>query len=318
MNSLRPWPHARQVFAGLGDLGTLVPYLLTYTLVVGMKAQVVLGSMGLLMVLVGLAYRMPMPVQPMKAVGALAIVAVTSGQQNVETTLMATSLLTAAVWLVLAYSPTASGLMKRLPGWLGHGISLLLGLAMVVSAAKGLWLGESPGGPAVVSTTLINPPVESVVGSWSDHWTRLTADPSIWSLAALWVAIQVPLTLGNACLATAAQSQVFFPDRGVTVRRLALSTAWMNVLTGLVGSFPVCHGVGGLAGYRMLGGQSAVPVVALGLGLLILGLWVPDTTARLLSAAPPWAICLLLAWAGLYLARSAYRALEQQRKQPSA
>jgi hypothetical protein len=317
MNSLRLWPYARQVFAGLGDFGTLVPYLLTYILVVGIKAQVVLGSMGLLMVMVGLVYRMPMPVQPMKAVGALAIVAASSGQQDVETALMASSLLTAAVWLALAYSPAVSDLLKRLPGWLGHGISLLLGLAMMLSAAKGLWLGEIPGGPSALSATPGISSFEGVVSGWSSHWTTLASDPSTWSLAALWVAMQVPLTLGNACIATAAQSQLFFPDRGVTVRKLALSTAWMNGLTGLAGSFPVCHGVGGLAGYRMLGGQSAIPVVALGMGLLVLGFWMPDTTTRLLSAVPSWAVCLMLAWAGLYLARSAYRALIQQRKQKS-
>ena len=71
-------PHApnrfdRMEWAGaFGDLGTLVPFLVAYVAVVRVDPFGILLTFGAAMVVCGLSYRTPFPVQPMKAIGALA------------------------------------------------------------------------------------------------------------------------------------------------------------------------------------------------------------------------------------------------------
>lgn len=297
-NSNIQWP--REVLSGLGDLGTLVPYLLGYILVVGLPAQQVFGLMGLLLIGIGALYRLPMPVQPMKAIGALAIVAAAAGQPNVQSLLIMSSLLTAAIWLILAYLPTVSHWARRVPRQVGHLISLLLGLSMVYSGIRSIWFEQGP------SQSLSNS--GGLVTALVTDWTHLE-DVSLWAIALIWALVQLPLTIGNAYLATLAQVQEGFPGQDVSPKRLALSTGGMNLLSAALGGFPVCHGVGGLAGYRMLGGRTGLPVISIGAVLMALGLMAPTQLTAWLGMIPSWLVGLLLCWAGVYLARSAYRSM---------
>jgi hypothetical protein len=58
---------------GLGDLGTFVPLTASLIIVCGMEGGSVLFFAGLANVLVGVAFNQPIPVQPMKAIAAVAI-----------------------------------------------------------------------------------------------------------------------------------------------------------------------------------------------------------------------------------------------------
>ena len=59
----------RAEWAGaFGDLGTLLPFVVAYIAVVKVDPLGLLLTFGLTMVAVGLYYRTPMPVQPMKAI----------------------------------------------------------------------------------------------------------------------------------------------------------------------------------------------------------------------------------------------------------
>lgn len=61
-------------FAGsLGDLGTLLPIAIGMILVNGMSVTGIFFSVGLFYILAGLYFRVPVPVQPMKAIGAYSI-----------------------------------------------------------------------------------------------------------------------------------------------------------------------------------------------------------------------------------------------------
>src|SRR5580693_10196028 len=63
----------RMEWAGaFGDLGTLIPFVVAYITVVKMDPFGILLSFGVALVVSGLRYRTPFPVQPMKAIGAVA------------------------------------------------------------------------------------------------------------------------------------------------------------------------------------------------------------------------------------------------------
>ena len=63
----------RMEWAGaLGDLGTLIPFVVAYIGVLKMDPLGILLGFGVAMIVCGTYYRTPFPVQPMKAVGAIA------------------------------------------------------------------------------------------------------------------------------------------------------------------------------------------------------------------------------------------------------
>ena len=57
-----------EIAGAFGDLGTLVPFVVAYISVLKMDPYGVLLAFGAAMIVCGLVYRTPIPVQPMKPV----------------------------------------------------------------------------------------------------------------------------------------------------------------------------------------------------------------------------------------------------------
>lgn len=55
-----------------GDLGTLIPFVAAYITLLEVDPFGILFAFGMAMVIAGFYYRTPFPVQPMKAIGAVA------------------------------------------------------------------------------------------------------------------------------------------------------------------------------------------------------------------------------------------------------
>ena len=63
----------RMEWAGaFGDLGTLIPFVVAYIAVLKIDPFGILFTFGAAMIVCGLYYKTPFPVQPMKAIGAVA------------------------------------------------------------------------------------------------------------------------------------------------------------------------------------------------------------------------------------------------------
>ena len=98
----------RMEWAGsLGDIGTLIPFLVAYIVVAGVPAMGILFCFGVAMIVCGLYYRTPFPVQPMKAAGAVVATQASSLAISVQAIYCA-SLLTGVVWLLLAMTGLAA------------------------------------------------------------------------------------------------------------------------------------------------------------------------------------------------------------------
>src|SRR3970040_2104118 len=70
----------RHELAGaFGDMGTDVPLLVGVALAAKLDGASLLLMFGLMQIFTGFAYRMPMPVQPLKAMAAIVIAQHTSG-----------------------------------------------------------------------------------------------------------------------------------------------------------------------------------------------------------------------------------------------
>jgi hypothetical protein len=68
-----------EIAGAFGDLGTLVPFVVAYVGVLRMDPFGVLLAFGVAMIVCGLVYRTPIPVQPMKAAGAMNLLSAAVG-----------------------------------------------------------------------------------------------------------------------------------------------------------------------------------------------------------------------------------------------
>jgi hypothetical protein len=119
----------RMEWAGaFGDLGTLIPFVVAYLSVLRMDPFGVLFAFGAAMIVCGFYYRTPMPVQPMKAIGA---VAATQAAQSIVITpaaVYAGGLVTGLIWLVLGLTGAAHRIARIVPRPVIVGIVLGLGM----------------------------------------------------------------------------------------------------------------------------------------------------------------------------------------------
>ena len=134
----------RMEWAGaFGDLGTLVPFVVAYVAVVKVDPFGILLTFGAAMVACGLYYRTPFPVQPMKAIGAVAATQAAQTATITAATVYAASLTTGIVWLVLGLTGLAKHLARLAPRFVVVGIVLGLGIGFMVEGTKlmnGGWL----------------------------------------------------------------------------------------------------------------------------------------------------------------------------------
>jgi MFS superfamily sulfate permease-like transporter len=110
---------------------------------------------------------------------------------------------------------------------------------------------------------------------------------------------QIPLTLTNATIATAALIRDYFPGKAVPERKLVLNMGVMNALACFFGGMPMCHGAGGLAGQYYFGARTGGASILEGLIEIGMGLFMADSLLGLFRAFPEailGAMMVLVAW----------------------
>ncbi|XYJ09034.1 putative sulfate/molybdate transporter [Telluria sp. B2] len=312
--------------AAFADLGVFIPYVVAYVGVLKMDPVGILLAFGVALVGCGLAYRTPMPVQPMKAIGALAVAQAGMVSGNA---VVAASLVTGALWLLLGMSGAAGRLARLVPKEAVLGVMLGLGLTFVLQGL-GMMDGDWPVALAALALALLLrksrlfPGMLVLLAGGLAY--GVARDPSLWQQASFafawrWPAFapfhlswddvvtgtlllalpQLPLTLGNAVIATNEENNRLFPDRPASVKKLGLSTGLMNLAGGLVGGVPMCHGAGGMAAYTAFGARSGGAPLIFGATLLVLALCFSGAIAFLLQAVPAAVLGAILLLAGARL-----------------
>jgi MFS superfamily sulfate permease-like transporter len=320
----------RMEWAGaFGDLGTLVPFVVAYVAVVKVDPCGVLLSFGLAMVICGLVYRTPFPVQPMKAIGAVAATQA-AGTAITQSSLYAADLVTGVVWLTLGLTGWARQIARFIPRCVLVGIVLGLGMSFMIGGTRLMSEGWGVASFALIGTLLLltNRTVPAMFllllvgigcGAWQNPSLlrgllaaklelRLPA-PALthiswndWLIGTAFLALpQLPLTLGNAIMAVREENNTLFPDRAVTDNLVATSTGVMNLGSALLGGVPMCHGAGGMAGHVAFGARSGGAPIILGVILVCLAVFFSGSIQTLfgLFAHPVLGVVLFLMGAQL-------------------
>jgi SulP family sulfate permease len=128
----------RLEFAGsLGDLGTLLPLAIGMILINGLNAGGVFFSIGLFYILSGIYYGITVPVQPMKVIGAYAIVMAMNASQ-----IYAAGLLMGLLLLLIGATGAITFISRHVPKPVVRGVQLSTG-ALLMSQGVRFMLGTS-------------------------------------------------------------------------------------------------------------------------------------------------------------------------------
>lgn len=125
-----PYRFDRVEFAGsLGDLGTLIPLSIALITINGLSFTSVFLMVGLFYCATGLYYKLPIPVQPLKVVSAIAI----AFPEKISLPVMsATGLLFGAILILLAFTGLIDRLAKLFTKPIVRGIQLGLGFILIM------------------------------------------------------------------------------------------------------------------------------------------------------------------------------------------
>ncbi|MFC1525875.1 putative sulfate/molybdate transporter [Candidatus Latescibacterota bacterium] len=329
----------RELAGSMGDFGTLLPLAIGYIVVCGMDPSGFLVMLGLVNIVTGLIYRIPMPVQPKKVVAVMAI-----AQGWTPSMIYATGFGTGLIWLFLGATGWIQKVADHTPKSVVRGIQITLGVllgweGLKMMAGIGAWssamasFGSRPGfwalgvvsvvvvlalkdnkhAPAALVLMALGVVVGIFRGGLLDglhigfRLPPLTpfSPGEVWDGMLLAGFAQLPLTATNAVLATAALIKEYWPDRSVSERKLALNMGLMNTTTTLVGGMPMCHGSGGLAGQYYFGARTGGTNIIEGTIEIGLGMFFSSAIVGMFSAFPMSIVGAMMFMVGLNLARYA-------------
>ncbi len=310
-----------------GDLGTDLPLIVGMILAARLDAASVLTLFGVMQILTALRYRIPMPVQPLKAMAALVI-----AQKLPGGILYGAGLAIGIVMLLLTVTGLVDWVARIVPKAVVRGIQLGLGLQLGSIALKDYagrdgtpgWILAAIGftltlfliGRKKVPSAIVLialgcayaflfrlAPAELIRGAGLrlPGW-HVPSTADVWTGFLILALPQLPLSLANSILATRQIAQDFFPERRITVRQISLTYSAMNLLNPFGGGVPTCHGSGGMAGHYAFGGRTGGSVILYGAFYLVLGLFFSRGFDRVIQVFPMPILGVLLLFEALTLA----------------
>jgi len=314
-----------ELAGSLGDFGTIIPLIIAVALVSDVNTRYVLLFFGIWFILTGLYYRLPIPLEPMKAV---AVIVIAGGISRGE--IAASGLILGVIFLVLGYGRVFEVIDRWVPQSVVRGIQL--GLALLLLKASAGFVIKDPfffilGIGIVIAFLLLFryrrvPDLSSlcVIGVGLIGGLLLNGIPPLSLIPAPQLVIPLPadfssafstlvlpqvvLTIANAILATSLLTKDLF-SADVPPKKLSTTIGLMNLTSVPFGGFPMCHGAGGLAGQYRYGARTGGANVYAGLIFIILALFF--TSPQILSIIAVGVLGALLVFVGIEMARHSLR-----------
>jgi hypothetical protein len=327
-----------ELSGSLGDLGTLLPLMTALVLSNSISLPSTLLFTGAANLFTGLAFGLPLPVQPMKAIAAVAIARQFTFEENA-----AAGLVVAGLVGVFSVTGLISWANRVTPVPVVKGIQVGAGLSLCLSAGSkmltsltwtGPWWGDNllwavaavvlllftyaypklPYAILVFGVGILLSVLSCSEESASSHPSSIPIlHPSakdFWKATTTASLGQLPLTLLNSVIAASALASDLLPSppspAAPTVTELGSSVAIINLVGCWFGAMPACHGSGGLAGQYRFGARSGSSIIFLGSIKLLLGIiafWRSEAIVSILAGIPKSLLGVLVIAAGVELAK---------------
>ncbi|MDD4802229.1 MAG: putative sulfate/molybdate transporter [Syntrophomonas sp.] len=314
-----------ELAGSIGDLGTFLPYIIGAITFAQLDTTSVLVMFGLMYIFTACFYRMPMPVQPMKVIGAAIIVQnLTAGE------IAASGILIGIILLIIAWTGLINKLAAITPMSVTMGIQSGLGISLAILGIRMIYsdlllgviimivmliLMNNQRFPASIVALLggtglafaLHPELsfpslqlgfnlpQLVLPSWNDYYRGFL----------LGCLPQLPLTLTNSVLVTTVLAHELFPNSSgrVTDKNLCYTLGIGNLIGTPLGLIPVCHGSGGLAAHYRFGARTEYSTIIIGIILLTTGLFLGSSGLKLLQIIPQAVLGGMLFYSGLDLVK---------------
>jgi len=309
------------VSGSVADFGTIIPIVMAASLVSDINAGIAFMFIGIWYIVSGLYYRVPVAVEPMKAIGAAVIAGGFTAAQ-----ISASGLIIGIFFLLLGFSGGMSLIKKYTPEVVIRGIQIALALLLMKSAfvmMSGDLLSALAILPVIIFFWVISikrgiPDLGSIVAviigvaagvvmhgasvifRFSIPVIVLPALSDFMSAGWYLVIPQIPLTITNAILATSLLARDLY-HREVPDGRLSKMIGVMNLFSAPFGAFPMCHGAGGMAAHYRFGAKSGAAAVIAGIILLVFSLFLSSPAT--LEAIPQGVFAALLIFVSIELIR---------------
>lgn len=332
----------QEVAGSVADLGVMVPLVILLIVKNGLNPTAVLGMAGLVYICSGLFFRIPVSVQPLKAVS---IIAIASGLSS--SVIAAAGILMGAILLLLSLTGTSGLLAKVFTRPIVRGIQLGVGVLLVSNGIKmlldpqflrggqkvllhvfgsdvplGLFFGIAGTGilfffssnrrvPAALLLLAFGVATSFFFGSFDVLRTlSIAPSPIGFSFPAprdfvtaffLLVLPQMPLTFGNSIVASTDTAQRYFGASAsrLTPGRLSLSLGITNLVAGVIGAAPLCHGAGGMTAHHRFGARTGGMGVIIGSVLLLIGVLFGQSAPGLFVLLPSSLLGTMLVFIGI-------------------
>ncbi len=309
----------REAAGSVGDFGTILPIVFGVALVSDMNISHILFFFAVWFIISGYYYRLPVPIEPMKAIGAVVIAG------SLTHDIIAASGIIVGIFFLLAGLMRWMGALKKyIPRNVIRGVQAALALLLLRSAfgfAAGdimpfavatlviglFWVGAKytrvPDISALIvvfggvtAGILISGMPEFVLPSLP---TLFLPSPEVFVPAFTDLFLpQVPLTITNAILATSLLTIDLFRHE-IKPDRLSATIGVMNLVSVPFGGFPMCHGAGGMAGqYRFGARTGGANIIA---GIIMLAFAIFFASAGVLSIMPTGIFGALLLFVAIEL-----------------
>jgi predicted benzoate:H+ symporter BenE len=312
---IRGFEFSVREFAGsLGDFGTLLPFTVGYIVICGFNPTGLLLGIGLTNIILALIYKLPLPVQPQKAIGSVAL-----AERWSRNTVLGAGFSVGLVWVLLSFSKRLSGLLKKVPKGVTRGIQLGLAFTLALAGAEmiqsdfliaipliilAFLLLRNRFLPAAIFLILFGFIFAIATGNLSFSEINVSfslPEITLFSLNDMFYGFiyagiaQLFLTLTNAVVATVALVHDLFPDRtDVTARNLIKNMGVMNITTPFIGGMPLCHGAGGLSAQYLFGARTGGAILMEGILELSLGLFFSQSLVNIFTAFPLFVVGIML------------------------
>jgi hypothetical protein len=261
-----------------------------------------------------LIYRLPLPVQPQKAVGSVAL-----AERWTRNMVLGAGFSVGIVWVLLLFSKRLSGFLEKVPKGLTRGIQLGLAFTLALAGAEMIHANFLIAIPLIFLAFLLlrnkflpaaiflisfgfiypiatgNLSLSQInIGFSLSELALFSLDDMFYCFVFAGIA-QLFLTLTNAVVATVALVHDLFPDRtNFTARNLIKNMGAMNITTPFIGRMPLCHGAGGLSAQYLFGARTGGAILMEGILEISLGLFFSQSLVNIFTAFPLFVVGVML------------------------
>ncbi len=305
------------VSGAFGDIGVLFPLAVALIAKNHFNPTALFLMAGIFYAASAWYFRITMPVQPLKAMAAIAI-ATGMGYEVIN----AAGIVMGIFLIFIAVTGLSAWLGKIFPVSVIRGIQLGLG-AMLVRTSFGLMSPDIvvailAAAILLVSMTVLKkiPPlipllvlgaVLSIKGATFAVFGPVALTPAVPDLNTLWTGFiilvlpQIALTFGNAVVATSETGRLLYGEKAgrLNLQSIPISMGIANIASGIVGGAPMCHGCGGLTAHCKFGASSERSGYIMAIVLILIALMFGHSALSVVSAFPSGILGILLCYVGI-------------------